>query len=151
MAFHLEGMTENEADAFSSAQIGQPVPGEEAFNADDDVLAEGTDRLEKGIGIGLHVAMKNDRAGLIENAEIHGSAVKINSAVVRMLLRIESHRGLLLSCRPSGTTYTFRMVAPSTKPALGGGLNQYHAAATDERRVVSALCRLVLAPLAVER
>jgi hypothetical protein len=35
--------------------------------------------------------MKNDRAGLVQDAEVHGPSVQINSAVMRMLLRIESH------------------------------------------------------------
>src|SRR2546426_792759 len=76
---------------------------------------------------------RTSEASLIENAEVHRSRVQINSAVMRMLLLIEFHRGLLL-CRPSGTTYTFRMVDPSTKPALGGGLNQYHAAVADRQK-----------------
>ena len=85
-------MTENESDLFSSAQIGEPVPGEDAFDRDDDLFPIRCNRLEKGIGFGLHVAMKYDRASLVEDTEVHGSSVQINSAVMRMLLRIESHR-----------------------------------------------------------
>jgi len=61
-------------------------------NGDDDLISKRSDRTQKRIRIRLHVAMKNDRTGLVENAEIHGSSVQIDSAVMRMLLRIESHR-----------------------------------------------------------
>jgi len=87
--FHVQGMTENKSDAFTGAKIGEPVPGENAFDRDDDLIPKRSDRL---LRIRLHVAMKNDRAGLVQDAEVHGSSVQINSAVMRMLLRIEFHR-----------------------------------------------------------
>ena len=73
--------------------------------------------------------MKNNRAGLVQDAEVHGSGVQINSEVMWMLLRIESRRPPPLS--PFGDDSHIGMVDPSTKPALGGGLNQYHAAGAD--------------------
>ncbi len=118
--FHVQGVTQNEGNIFSSAQIGKPVPGEDTFDRNDDALAEGSDRFEKRIGIGFHVAMKNDRTGLIENAHIHGSSVQIDSAIMWVLLSVKSHRASSFICRPSGTTFTSRMVDPSTKPALKG-------------------------------
>jgi hypothetical protein len=39
--FHIESMTQNERDPFFLAQIGQPVPGEDAFDSDHDILSEG--------------------------------------------------------------------------------------------------------------
>ena len=88
----VERMPQNESDALPDAQIGEPVPGEDAFDGDGDPLPERSDRFQKRIGIRLHVAVKNDRALLIENAQVHRSRVQINSAVMRMLLRIEFHR-----------------------------------------------------------
>src|SRR5262245_57853903 len=104
--FHVERMTQNESNPLTSTQIGQPVPRKDAFDRDDDVLAERIDRFQERLRIGLHVAMKNDRTELVHHAQVHCSRVQINSTVMGMLLRIESHWGLLLFCRPSGTTYT---------------------------------------------
>src|SRR2546426_9031243 len=84
-------MTENKGDALARAEIGEPVPGENAFNGDDDLISKRSDRFQKRIWIRLHIAMKNNRAGLVQDAEVHGSSVQINSAVMRMLLRIEFH------------------------------------------------------------
>src|SRR5436190_10689740 len=125
--FHVQGITQNKSDAFARAEIGEPVPGENAFYGDDDLISKRSDRFQKRIRIGLHVAMKNDRTGLVQDAEVHGSRVQINSAVMRMLLRIEFHRPPPLS--PFGDDSFIGMVDPSTKPVLGRGLNQYHAAA----------------------
>jgi hypothetical protein len=32
--FHVEGVAEHEVDAFTSAQIGEPIPGEDALDSD---------------------------------------------------------------------------------------------------------------------
>ena len=40
-SFHVEGMAEDEADAFSRAEVSDPVPGEHTLYSDDDVLSEG--------------------------------------------------------------------------------------------------------------
>ena len=65
--FHVKRMPQNKGDTFTVAEIGQPVPGEDAFDGDDDILAEGSDRFQKRIRIRRHVPMKNDRTSLIEN------------------------------------------------------------------------------------
>src|SRR2546423_14616767 len=57
---------------------------------------------------------EDDRAGLVQDAEVHRSCVQINSAVMRMLLRIEFHWPPPLS--PFGDDSFIRMVDPSIKP-----------------------------------
>ena len=42
---HVERVTQNESNSLAGAQIGQPVPRENAF--DGDVLAERSDRFQK--------------------------------------------------------------------------------------------------------
>ena len=37
---HGEGMTEDERDLFIGAEVGEPVPGEHAFDRDDDMQAD---------------------------------------------------------------------------------------------------------------
>ena len=41
--FHIESVSEDKGDVFTGAKIGEPVPGEETFNADDDVAAKWLD------------------------------------------------------------------------------------------------------------
>jgi len=80
--FHVQCVAENESNLFSSAQIGQPVPREDAFDGNHDILAERCDRFQKRIRIRLHIAVQNDRTGLVQDEQVHGSRVQINSAVM---------------------------------------------------------------------
>jgi hypothetical protein len=43
-------MSEDEGDVVLGAEIGQPVPGEDALDPDDDIFPEGFDGLENGLG-----------------------------------------------------------------------------------------------------
>jgi hypothetical protein len=47
------------------------------------------------------MAMEHDGARLIQDAEIHGTGVQVDAAVIRMLLGIKSHRGFLLDRVPN--------------------------------------------------
>ena len=49
---HVEGVTEDEGDLFSFAEIGEPVPGEHALDGDDDVVAEALNDLKERLGLG---------------------------------------------------------------------------------------------------
>ena len=73
------------------AEIGEPVPGEHALNADHDILAEGFQRLEKCLGIGADVFVHAHLAVGIDDAEIHPVHVQVDAAVKLVLNRVESH------------------------------------------------------------
>jgi hypothetical protein len=53
--FHVEGMTEDKRDVFLGAQVGEPVPGEHAFDRDDDIRPIRRNGFEKGLWGRLHV------------------------------------------------------------------------------------------------
>ena len=61
--FHVQGVAENEGNVFTSAEIRQPVPREDAFDGDDNALPERCDRSQKRIQIGLHITVQYDGAG----------------------------------------------------------------------------------------
>ena len=44
---HVERVPEKELDAFASAQVSEPIPGEDALDTDDEVV--GCDGLEESI------------------------------------------------------------------------------------------------------
>ena len=88
---HVEDVAQDEGDSLPGAQVGEPVPGEDALDGDDEVLPVGGDRLEEGLRAGLHVAVQEDLTGLVEDAEVHGSGVQIDSAVVAVLLGVKLH------------------------------------------------------------
>ncbi len=48
---HVEGVAEDEGDAFGGAEVGKPVPGEDALDGHDEALAIRSDRLQKRFGV----------------------------------------------------------------------------------------------------
>jgi hypothetical protein len=89
--FHIESVAEDEGDILIGAKIGEPIPGEEAFDANDDVAAEWLNGGEELIRIGFDVFFETDFSGLIENAEKHSTGKEINTAIKLVLFGVESH------------------------------------------------------------
>jgi hypothetical protein len=104
--FHIEGMTEDKGDTFFIAEVSEPVPGEYALDRDDNVFAVGFDSFKEGIGLSMEVLMKQDVPVLVEDTEIHGSGVKINTAVEFMLVCVESHEASSLVKGYGSTEHT---------------------------------------------
>jgi hypothetical protein len=88
---HVEGVAEDEGDVFFIAEVSEPIPGEHALDGDDDVFAVGFDGLKEGIGLSVDVLVEHDVPVLVEDTEIHGSGMEVDTAVELMLLRVESH------------------------------------------------------------
>ena len=55
--FHGEGVSEHEGDALAGTQVREPVPREDAFDTDDQVLSLGRNGLEKGGRARGHIAV----------------------------------------------------------------------------------------------
>jgi hypothetical protein len=117
-------MTEDEGDGLSMTEICEPVPGEHALGTDHDVFSVWVDGMEEGIGVGRHVAVEGDLAMVVEDTDIHGSSMEIDTAVEEVLFGVESYWGLLFS---------MRWCYPSIRSddLLRGGLNEYPAAPPD--------------------
>ena len=90
--FHVQRVAEHEGDPLAGAEIGEPVPGEDAFHRDDQVLTVGLDGPQEDPRIAANVLVKEDLPSLVENAQIHGSGVQVDAAVVLVLPGVESHR-----------------------------------------------------------
>ena len=114
--FHGQRMPQDERDALGGAEVSQPVPAEQAFDRDGQVLAVGRDGDEEGVPGGRAVAMQQDMAGGVEDAEVHHLHVEIDSAGVPVLLVVESHT--LSSCAAVRThPATSLLVASSRRRA----------------------------------
>jgi hypothetical protein len=88
---HIKGVTENEGDGVFGTQVGEPVPVEDALRGDDQVIPEGCDGVEKPGPVAGEVLVKQDVALGVENAQIESAGMKIDPAVVLMLLGVEAH------------------------------------------------------------
>jgi hypothetical protein len=84
-------VTENERDVSRLAEIGDPVPGEDALDGDGDVRHEGIDGALQQVGVDGHVFVKQGFAVAVEDADVHGFGVQIDAAVELVLLFVESH------------------------------------------------------------
>ena len=89
--FHIEGMTEDKGNPVLSTEIGKPVPGKDAFDADDESVAVGRDGLEKRLWGRGHVPVHQGFPSLVEDTEVHGAGVEIDTTVKMVLFGVESH------------------------------------------------------------
>jgi hypothetical protein len=79
--FHREGMPQDKSQALLCAQVGEPIPGQQALDGHDEPHAVRGDGLEKGFWSGLHVAVQQDFSLVMHEADIQAPRVQINPAV----------------------------------------------------------------------
>jgi hypothetical protein len=93
---HGQGVAQREGDGLVLAAVGQPVPGEHALAADDEVLTAGLDRLQEGGGLGGQVLLEDRAAGVVKDVGVHAPGVEIDAAVksVRPVV-VAQHDGLV--------------------------------------------------------
>jgi hypothetical protein len=73
--FHVKGMAQDEGNTRLGAKVGEPVPGEDAFDADHEILSIGRNRLEKRLGCCPHIPVEQDLSLLVQDTEVHGAGV----------------------------------------------------------------------------
>jgi len=89
---HVEGVAQDEGDVVLGAEVSEPIPGEDALGAHEEVGAVGLDGLKEACGLAAQVAVQKNLAGFVlEDAEVHGPSVEIDPAVVSMLASVEAH------------------------------------------------------------
>ena len=75
----------------SAHEVGQPVPGEHALDRDDNPLSIRGNGFQEGLRVGFHIAMHEDLAALVEDADIHRPGVQVDAAVKWVLSGVQSH------------------------------------------------------------
>jgi hypothetical protein len=93
---HREGLPEDAREALVSPQVSEPVPGAQARDGHDETLAIRGKSFQEGLRVGLHGAVHEYLAALVEAADVHGTGVQVDAAVQWVLGRVESPCGLLL-------------------------------------------------------
>jgi hypothetical protein len=84
-------MAEDEGDVVFSAEVGEPIPVEDALRRYDQVVAVGFDGFKEAGSVAGEVLVKQDVAFGVLNAQIKGAGMKVDAAVVLMLAGIETH------------------------------------------------------------
>ncbi len=90
-SLHVEGMTQDERNLFFGAEISEPVPDEHALHGHDNVFSIGFDGLEECLWRGFPVPMQGCFTFLIQDTNVHGSGMKVDSAIILVLFGVESH------------------------------------------------------------
>ena len=85
---HVKGMTKHKRDTVFSTEVCKPVPGKHAFGREDDLIVVGGDGLEQRLWGGWHVTVEQCFTSLVEDTDIHGAGVKIDTAVKRVLFGV---------------------------------------------------------------
>ena len=78
---HVQGMAEDNRDAFVSTEVGQPVPREHAFDCDDEPFSIGRNDVQKGLRGRLHMTVHENLATLVEDTDIHGTGMQIDTTI----------------------------------------------------------------------
>src|SRR5215218_3480789 len=96
--FHVESMAEDKGDPLFAAQVGDPVPAEQALDGHRQVLSVGGEGLQQLLSITGQFPVDQGFALLVQNADIETAGVEVDTTVMNMLSGVESHRGLLSWC-----------------------------------------------------
>jgi hypothetical protein len=67
------------------------LPGEEAFDADDEILPVGRKALEEWLGRRLQIAVDEDLSSLVQDAEGHRASMPAEATIIVMWLGVEPH------------------------------------------------------------
>jgi hypothetical protein len=86
----VEGMTPHEGHPLLSTEISPPVPGDETFATDDDILAIGRDGREKRVWGCWHVTGHQHLPSLVHDAEGQRAGVQIDATGKLVRLGVES-------------------------------------------------------------
>ena len=70
----------------SSAEVSEPVPGEDAFDSDNQTVPIGRNGLEKRFRTGFHIAVEQDLPVLVHEADIHTAGVQVDATVKWVLV-----------------------------------------------------------------
>jgi hypothetical protein len=122
---HIESVAEDKGEALFATQVSDPVPAEQALDGDRQVLSMGDESLQQLISITGQLPVHEGFALRVQDAEIEAASVEVDTAVVKMLLGVESHRGLLSwssqptayrGGRPEGTSNQYPRRSSGRKP-----------------------------------
>ncbi len=90
--FHEQGMAEDERDPLLLHQVGQPVPVEGRFAADDEVFAEGPEGVQQqGCVLAREVLMEQLVSACVDHAGVQSLGMQVDPAVESMLSGIKFH------------------------------------------------------------
>src|SRR5436305_1606151 len=136
---HVESVAEDKLEALLVAQVGDPVPAEQTFDGDHQVLSVGGESLQQQLALTGQLPVHQSLALLVQDAEIEAASVEVDTTVVNMLSGVESHRGLL-SWSSQPTAYRGGRLKGASNQYPGGRADETANSAVRARSPSAALC-----------
>jgi len=84
-------VTEDEGNTLFSAQVSEPIPGEDAFNGYHQTVPIGRNSLEKWFRSGFHIAVEQDVPVVAHEADVHTAGVQVDATVKWVWVGVEAH------------------------------------------------------------
>jgi hypothetical protein len=89
--FHVEGMPEDKGNALLGTEVSKPVPREDTFDRDDDIIPIRGNGPEQRVWTGFHILVYQNLTGLVQDTDVHRPGVQVDPTIRLMLLGVESH------------------------------------------------------------
>jgi hypothetical protein len=87
---HGQGVSQPNGKALVGAEVGEPIPAEDTFDADEQMSPVGCDGLQKRFWASGHVPVEQNLSILVSDTEVHGAGMQIDAAVTLMRLGVEA-------------------------------------------------------------
>jgi hypothetical protein len=84
-------MPEHKGYFVLGTKVCNPVPAEYAFNADNDVIDIWKYQFKEQHRIRFDILMHFSFSSMIDDADVHFSGMKVDTAIVFVLLIVKSH------------------------------------------------------------
>jgi len=89
--FHGEGMPQNEGDPFCSAEVSEPIPGEDTLDGHYQAITIRCYGLEERLRSGFHMTVQQNFALVVHETNVHAPGMQVDTAVKGVLIGVESH------------------------------------------------------------
>jgi len=77
----VEGVARDQREVRCSAAIGEPIPGAQACDRDDEPRTVGRNGLEARFWSGGHMAVQHALTRVAHEADVHGTDMQVATAV----------------------------------------------------------------------
>jgi hypothetical protein len=88
--FQRARVSQNKGAICLSAEIGEPIPGEETLDSHNQPLTIRGNGFAKGCRSGFHMAGHKDFSLVAQDADIHGAGMQVDTTVTWVLVGVES-------------------------------------------------------------
>jgi hypothetical protein len=78
---HVQGVSQHKGNALVGAEVGEPIPGEDALDTDNKIFPVGRNGFEERFGGRFHIPVEQHIPLLVQNEEIHGARVQVDATV----------------------------------------------------------------------